>query len=155
MVYRSTREVVQRVMPLLDQLAAQPVDKARLLQYLSARAGADWGVLRVVADRSLPGGEPGEGDRLFTFRDVASGAEYDLRYPACLPEHLDQLVRDEYKRLAVDKPLTSMARPLFDWLYADRFCAFCRWQGSDYEPFHRECHFAGNPVNFEARDGAV
>lgn len=150
MVYRSTREVVQRVMPLLDQLAGQAVDKARLLQYLSARAGADWGVLRIVADREVPGGEPGEGDRLFTFRDVASGTEVDLRYPACLPEHLDGLVRDEYKRLAVDRPLTSMARPLFDWLYADRSCAFCRWRGDEYAPFHRECHFAGAPVNFEA-----
>ena len=150
MVYKATRDVVQRVMPLLDQLAGQTIDKARLLQYLSARAGADWGVLRIVADRVAPGGEPGEGDRLFTFQDIGSGSEYDLRYPACLPGHLDDLVRDEYKRLAVDRPLTSMARPLFDWLYADRYCGFCRWRGAEYDPFHRECWFAGSPVNFEA-----
>ncbi len=74
MVYKATRDVVQRVMPLLDQLAGQTIDKARLLQYLSARAGADWGVLRIVADRVAPGGEPGEGDRLFTFQDIASGS---------------------------------------------------------------------------------
>lgn len=151
MVYKGTRDVVQRVMPLLDQLAGQTIDKARLLQYLSARAGADWGVLRIMAERVAPGAGPGEGDRVFTFRDVATGNEYDLRYPACLPESLDELIRDEYKRLAVDKPLTSMAQPLFDWLYADRFCAFCRYQGEPYTPFHRECWFAGSPVNFDPR----
>ena len=50
MVYKATQDVGRRVMPLLDQLAVRTVDKARLLQYLSARAGADWGVLELVSE---------------------------------------------------------------------------------------------------------
>lgn len=39
MTYRATRDVVRRVMPLIDRLATRSIDKARLLQYLSAKAG--------------------------------------------------------------------------------------------------------------------
>ena len=52
MAYRATHEVVQRVRPLLERLATRTIDKARLLQYLSAMAGVDWGVLR-LRDRVL------------------------------------------------------------------------------------------------------
>ena len=52
MVYKATQDVVVRVRPLLDRLAARSVDKVRLLQYLSARAGEGWGVLELVADET-------------------------------------------------------------------------------------------------------
>ena len=55
MVYRATEEVVQRVMPLLELLAHRTIDKARLLQYLSAQAGIDWGVLEPIEERIEPG----------------------------------------------------------------------------------------------------
>ena len=45
MTLKATQDVVRRVMPLLERLATRSIDKARLLQYLSARAGADWGCL--------------------------------------------------------------------------------------------------------------
>ncbi len=65
MVYKTTHDVVRRVMPLLDRLSDRSVEKARLLQYLSARAGEDWGVLeRVkeqrVRDEPVPGEEIGD-----------------------------------------------------------------------------------------------
>src|SRR6478735_2658029 len=54
MVYRSTEEMVERVRPLLERLAIRTIDKARLLQYLSARAGVDWGVFTLVRDEEIP-----------------------------------------------------------------------------------------------------
>ena len=48
MTYKATHEVVQRVRPLLERLATRTIDKARLLQYLSAMAGVDWGALRLI-----------------------------------------------------------------------------------------------------------
>lgn len=155
MAYKATQDVVQRVMPLLNQLATRTIDKARLLQYLSARAGCDWGVLEIVSDMEVPGAGPGEGDRRFVFRDRISREEHTLRYPSCLPTDMDALVRAEYKRLAVDKPLTIMDPGLFNAFYAASQCAHCRWRGDQYEPFHRECHFAGYPVNFEPDDAGT
>src|SRR5687768_461131 len=99
MVFKATEDVVRRVMPLLDQLATESVDKARLLQYLSARAGADWGVLQVVAEC-----EDEDGEQIFTFRDRATGAEHQIHYPKCLPREIEELVREEYKRLVVAWP---------------------------------------------------
>ena len=58
MVYRSTHDVVHRVMPLLDRLCDRSEDKAVLLRYLSARAGEDWGVLERVPGVGGPGGDP-------------------------------------------------------------------------------------------------
>jgi hypothetical protein len=149
MVFKATEDVVRRVMPLLDQLASDSLDKARLLQYLSARAGADWGVLELVSDVEVGEAEFGGTERLLTFRDRASGAEHQLRYPMCLPEAIDDLVCEEYRRLAVDRPLTVMAEPLFQYLYQAGYCDQCRWRGSEHGQIHRECHFAGYPVNFE------
>ncbi len=64
MTYKATQEVVQRVRPLLERLATRTIDKARLLQYLSAMAGVDWGVLR-VRDRVLAAdGQGGEVETL-------------------------------------------------------------------------------------------
>jgi hypothetical protein len=144
MVFKATEDVVRRVMPLLDQLASDSVDKARLLQYLSACAGADWGVLAVVDDSRND-----DGERVLTFRDRATGAEHQIVYPTCLPREIEYLVREEYKRLAVARPLTVMAEPLFRYLYHASHCDNCRWKAAENAQIHRECHFAGHPVNFE------
>lgn len=143
MTYKSTRDVVRRVMPLLDQLASRSIDKARLLQYLSAAAGVDWGVLDVVEEH-LEGGE-----RVITYRDRVSGAEHSLVYPSVLPEDLHDLVLAEYKRLAVDRPLTSMDRRLFDRFYGRSHCDRCAYRGPSNAQIHAECFFAGHPINFE------
>ena len=143
MTYKATQDVVRRVMPLLEQLATRTIDKARLLQYLSAVAGVDWGVMEVVGDETLEDG------RVVTFRDIASGAEHTLRYPDVLPEALHALVLAEYKRLAVDRPLTKMDQQLFDHFFALSHCARCRYRGPQHTQIHSECHFAGYPINFE------
>jgi len=149
MAHKATQDVVRRVMPLLDRLATRSIDKARLLQYLSARAGADWGVLEVVADTEEDGGAFGATGRVLVFRDRASGAEHPIRYPACLAEGLEPLVREEYKRLATDRPLTLMDPDLFAHFFRAEYCDRCRWRGAEHEQIHRECRFAGHPVNFE------
>jgi hypothetical protein len=143
MAYKATQDVVRRVMPLLEQMATRTIDKARLLQYLSASAGVDWGVMQVVSDEMTDDG------RVLTYRDVASGEEHKLRYPDVLPGDLEPLVVAEYKRLAVDKPLTKMDRRLFDHFFALSHCARCVYRGSQHEQIHSECHFAGYPINFE------
>lgn len=143
MAYKATQDVVRRVMPLLEQLATRTIDKARLLQYLSATAGVDWGVMQVVADEQSADG------RVITFRDVASGADHSLRYPDVLPVELHGLVLAEYKRLAVDRPLTKMDRELFDHFFALSHCARCAYRGPAHAQIHSECHFAGYPINFE------
>jgi len=149
MVYKATQDVVRRVMPLLDQLAVRTVDKARLLQYLSARAGEDWGVLDFLGEVEDGSAELGGTTRVLLFRDRATGAEHRIRYPSCLPSEIESLVVEEYKRLATDQPLTMIAAPLFDHLYGASHCARCRWHGPEYEQIHIECRFAGRPVNFE------
>jgi hypothetical protein len=143
MAYKATQDVVRRVMPLLEQLATRTIDKARLLQYLSATAGVDWGVMEIVSDAETTDG------RIITFRDVANGTEHALRYPEVLPETLHGLVLDEYKRLAVDRPLTKMDRQLFDYFFALSHCARCAYRGAQHAQIHSECHFAGYPINFE------
>lgn len=143
MTYKATQDVVRRVMPLLDHLATRTVDKARLLQYLSATAGVDWGIMRIVGD------ERSEQGRTLTYQDVTSGAEYQLRYPDVLEPELEPLVLAEYKRLAVDKPLTKMDRALFDRLFAVTHCSRCVYRSDEHAQIHAECHFAGYPVNFE------
>lgn len=144
MTHRATREVVQRVRPLLEKLATTTLDRARLLQYLSARAGIDWGVLEAVAEE-----DAADGSLRLTVRDRDSGEEYVLVRPAAVSAAIDPLAQAEYQRLALDRPLTLMAPPLFDHLFAAAFCARCRWRGDAYAAFHRECRFAGRPVNFE------
>ncbi len=148
MAYKATHDVVQRVRPLLDRLAARTIDKARLLQYLSAMAGVDWGVLR-LHDRAFAV-EEGQEVEVLTLEDVATGAHHRLHYPRCLPRDLDQAVREEYKRLALDRRLTLMNPTLFRHFYDESHCARCRWAGPAHEQIHRECRFAGWPVNFEA-----
>lgn len=154
MTYRATNDVVRRVLPLIERVATRSIDKARLLQYLSARAGVDWGVHALVDDRIAPHPDGGDATpaRHLTFRDAATGNDAILRYPDCLlgcPPELDRLLIDEYKRLATDRPLTVMAQPLFDYFYRDEFCRRCRWRGAAHAQVQRECHFAGRPVNFE------
>ena len=144
MAYKATHDVVQRVMPLLEQMASRTIDKARLLQYLSASAGVDWGIMSVVTDEITSEG------RLITYRDELSGADYQLRYPDFLSDDLAPLVLAEYKRLAVDKPLTKMDQGLFDHFFALPYCARCRYRGPQHAQIHSECHFAGFPVNFES-----
>jgi len=148
MTFRATQDVVQRVRPLLERLATRTIDKARLLQYLSAMAGVDWGVLRLVARGE--GFEDGVAHERLTLEDPASGAIYHLPYPACLPRAIESAVREEYKRLALDRRLTVMNRPLFDHLYAAGHCARCRWAGPQHAQIHLECQFAGYPINYEA-----
>ncbi len=155
MTYRATQDVVRRVMPLIERVATRSIDKARLLQYLSARAGVDWGVHDLVADVPTPrtSNDSEQDSRLLTFRDRASGAEHTLRFPDCLielPDEIEPLLVEEYKRLAIDRPLTMMAKPLFDFFYRAEVCARCRWQTAEHAQIQRECLFAGRPVNFEA-----
>lgn len=152
MAYKATYDVVQRVRPLLDRLATRTIDKARLLQYLSAMAGVDWGALR-LHDRALAV-EDGREIETLTIEDLATGARHSLQYPHCLPRDLDAAVREEYKRLALDRRLTVMNPVLFDHLYAASHCGRCRWSGPGHEQIHLECRFAGWPVNFEAADGS-
>ena len=148
MVYRATQDVVQRVRPLLERLATRTIDKARLLQYLSAMAGVDWGVLHLTA--RVVTGEGGTQIELLTLEDSANGEMYQLQYPQCLPRDLDAAVREEYKRLALDRHLSVMNRPLFEHFYAASHCVRCRWAGPTHEQIHIECRFAGYPINFEA-----
>lgn len=143
MTYKSTHDVVRRVMPLLEQLANRTIDKARLLQYLSAAAGVDWHVLEVVADSRE------HEERIITYRDRASGAEHSLVYPDMLGADIHDLVLTEYKRLAVDRPLTSMDERLFDYLYGRSHCDRCVYRGPTFAQIHAECYFAGHPINFE------
>jgi hypothetical protein len=149
MVYKATQDIVRRVMPLLDLLATRTVDKARLLQYLSARSGVDWGVLELLLEEQDDAAEIGASDRTLTFRDRSSGAEHRIRYPSCLPTEIETLVLDEYKRLAGGRPLTMMDIDLFSYFFAESHCARCRWRGEDHRQIQRECLFAGRPVNFE------
>ena len=143
MTYKATQDVVQRVRPLLERLATRTIDKARLLQYLSAMAGVDWGALR-LRDRVLE-----QGVETLTLEDSASAAEYRIQYPDCLPRDLDALVLAEYKRLALGRPLTVMNQQLFDAFFAASHCARCRWAGREHAQVHLECRFAGHPVNYE------
>ena len=83
MTFRATQDVVQRVRPLLERLATRTIDKARLLQYLSAMAGVDWGVLRLIGRGEAI--EDGVAYERLTREDVASGAIYHLPCPVCLP----------------------------------------------------------------------
>ena len=131
-------------MPLLEQLATRTIDKARLLQYLSAAAGVDWGVMQIVADDETEEG------RVVIVRDLATGAEHSLRYPEVLSEDLQPLVVEEYKRLAVDRPLTKMDQRLFDHFFALSHCARCVFRSSEHAQIHSECHFAGYPINFQS-----
>jgi hypothetical protein len=151
MVYKATRDVVHRVLPLIERFATRSLDKVRLLQYLSARAGQEWGVLELVREEasdpisaSLDGSS-----RVLTFRDRLSGAEHQIRYPACLPIELEPLIREEYQRLAIDRPLSTMSPDLFAHFYEVSHCRHCRWRDPAYDQFHRECRFAGKPINFE------
>ncbi len=148
MVYRATEEVVRRVMPLLEHLADRTIDKARLLQYLSARTGVTWGVLEFLGEEPAVD-ERGEPATALTFRDIGTGVESTVLYPRCLDRSLDELVQAEYRRLAVAKPLTIMDPALFDALFQESHCSQCRWQGAGNEQIHHECHYAGHPVNFE------
>ena len=148
MVFKATQDVVRRVMPLLDRLAMRSVDKARLLQYLSARAGESWGVLEVVGD--VPAGSaPTTAERVLTFRDRLSGAEHEVRFPvvlADLPPEIERLVHEEYQRLAIDRPLTTMSPALFAYFFEDTHCRLCRWRDPAYAQFHRECHWSSHAL---------
>lgn len=141
MVYLATQQVVKRVRPLLEQIATRTIDKARLLQYLSAMAGVRWELFELV------GREGSEAEEVVRVRDRTSGTEFSLAYPQCLPREWEPLVVGEYLRLAVDKPLTHMDAALFAHLFGGSHCAGCRWRG-ERQVCH-ECHFAGNPVNYE------
>ena len=143
---KPTQDVVQRVRPLLERLATRTIDRARLLQYLSAMAGVDWGVFR-LRDRFLE-----DGVETLVLEDRGSAAEYRVQYPHCLPRELDPLVRAEYRRLALARPLTLMDQGLFDHFFAASHCARCRWRGAEHTQIHFECRFAGHPVNYEAAD---
>jgi hypothetical protein len=153
MVYKATQDVVRRVMPLLDLLATRTVDKARLLQYLSARSGVDWGILEVLIEAQDDAADNGSDERIMIFRDRSSGTEHRIRYPLSLPPEIEPLVLEEYKRLAAGRPLSIMDAGLFNHFFAETHCAHCRWRGGEFTQFHRECQYAGRPVNFEAEAG--
>jgi len=152
MTYKATQEVVRRVMPLLERIANRTIDRARLLQYLSARAGESWGVLEVVADSEEQAPALGGTSRVLTFRDRASGAEHEIRYPATLDTEIEAWLIEEYQRLASDQRLSLMGEPLFRHFFERTVCDRCRWRGPEFEQFHRECRFAGHPVNFQGID---
>ncbi len=141
MVYLATQEVVQRVRPLLERLATRTIEKAQLLQYLSAMAGVEWDLF------VLDGREVTDAGERVIIRDRLSGERFALPYPACLPRRLESLVIAEYLRLAVATPLTTMDTGLFDYFYGGAYCVGCRWHG-ERQVCH-ECHYAGSPVNFE------
>ena len=149
MVYKATKDVVQRVMPLLELLAQRTIDKARLLQYLSARAGIDWGALELVEERIDAGQDEGKGVIALIVRDHPENEPREILRPECLPRSLEALVMDEYKRLATAVPLSMMAEPLFKALFAESHCAQCRWRAPEHAQVHRECRYAGRPINFE------
>ena len=150
MVYQATQDVVRRVLPLLEQLAQRSIDKARLLQYLAARSGIDWGVLELVAMvDELPANAATE--KVLVVRDPVSGEEHRVRYPACLPEPIEPLVRAEYQRLARHDALTVMAAELFAHFYDASHCDHCAWRGPRHAQIHLECHYAGRPINYEPR----
>ncbi len=152
MTYRATRDVVRRVMPLLERVATRTVDKARVLQYLSAMAGVDWGVHELIDDVEQRDPAVGATARQIIFRDRASGVEHALRYPACLatlPSGMETLLIEEYKRLAADRPLSMMAEPLYRAFFETSHCKRCRWRGQDHRQIQIECRFAGHPINFE------
>ena len=151
MAYKSTEEMVRRVRPLLDRLATESIDRARLLQYLAARAGVAWGALELVTEVETEP-QPGTTSRVFIFRDRVSRVEHPIPYPSCLAIEIEPMVRAEYERLAIDRPLTTMAAPLFQYFYGT-YCDSCRWRGDEHAQIHRECHFAGYPVNFEPANG--
>jgi hypothetical protein len=147
-VYQATQDVVRRVLPLLELISQRSIDKARLLQYFAARSGIDWGVLELVAvDEEEP--THGASSRVLVVRDPASGEEHRIRYPSCLPEGLEPALRAEYQRRAKREPLTTMDPALFAHFFAESHCRSCRWQGEEHGQVHRECHFAGRPVNYE------
>ena len=141
MVYLATQEVVQRVRPLLDHLAARTIDKAHLLQDLSAMAGIEWDLFEMVRR------EQNGADEFITIRDRASSESFQLPYPECMPRGLERLVIAEYLRLASAKPLTTMDARLFDYFYGGSYCAGCRWHGE--RQICHECRYAGTPVNYE------
>lgn len=151
MVYQAKPDIVLRVIPLLDLLATRTIDKALLLQYLLARSAVDWGVLELLVDDEDRDAfdEPA---RTITFRDRTSGAEHRIRYPSCLPPEVEPMILEEYRRLAGGRPLSMMALPLFEYFFSSTHCAHCRWRGDQFSQFHRECQFAGRPVNFERDD---
>lgn len=152
MVYKATQDVVRRVMPLLDLLATRTVDKARILQYLSARSGVDWGALELLRDDQPDDTEDSPLERTLVVRDRSSGAEHRVRYPAALPPEIDELVVDEYKRRAAGRPLTMMSPELFSHFFNESHCNRCLWRGTQHAQIHAECHFAGRPINFETMD---
>ncbi len=141
MVYLATQEVVQRVRPLLDHLATRTIDKAHLLQYLSAMAGVEWDLFEIVRDAPTDAGDA------IMICDLTTRELFVLPYPTCLPRRIEPLVVAEYLRLATAKPLTTMDVRLFDSFYGGGYCAGCRWHG-ERQVCH-ECHYAGNPINFE------
>ena len=148
MVYQATQDVVRRVLPLLEHFSQRSIDKARLLQYLSARSGVDWGVLELVAtEEEAPAHAATE--RVLVVRDPLSGQEHRVRYPACLPEAIEPMVRAEYQRLAKHDALSVMAADLFAHLFAATHCEGCTWRGPQHAQIHRECHYAGRPINYE------
>jgi hypothetical protein len=139
----TTREVVQRVLPLLEHLSPRTLDKARLLQYLSARAAVDWGMLTYVGE------EEEAGERMLIFRDRLSREVRRIRYPTCLPPDLEGDVLAEYKRLALNSPLSMMQPRLFGYFFRAGYCDACRYDLAEARQICRECYFAGQPINFE------
>jgi len=148
MVYQATQDVVRRVLPLLEHLAQRSIDKARLLQYLAARSGVDWGVLEFVSMED-DGPAAAATERVLVVRDPITGQEHRVRYPACLPEAIEPMIRAEYQRLARHETLSVMAPDLFAHLFAATHCEGCTWRGPQHAQIHRECHYAGRPINYE------
>jgi hypothetical protein len=140
----TTHEVVQRVLPLLERLSPRSVDKARLLQYLSARAAADWGVFQLLRE------EHRGDERTLIYRDRVSQEERRIRYPECLPADLEGDVVAEYKRLAMARPLTTMDPRLFEVFFRSVACDTCTYDAAATRQICRECHFAGYPINYLA-----
>ena len=146
----TTQEVVQRVRPLLELLSSRSVDKARILQYLSARAGVDWGALTFIGE------EGEEGARLLVFQDRVNQEYRRVRYPDCLPPDLEDEILADYKRRALGRKLSTMAPRLFAHFFGDEFCGRCHFHfhAATTDQVCQECRFAGRPINFEPRSPA-
>lgn len=141
----TTREVVRRVLPLLERLSPRTLDKAQLLQYLSARAAADWGVFVLVGEETT------DSKRTLIYRDRVSQEMRRVRYPDCLPTDLECDVVAEYKRLAMARPLTTMDPRLFAVFFRASACDGCVYDTAPARQICHECHFAGHPINFTPR----
>jgi hypothetical protein len=130
-------------------MAPRTIDRVRLLYYLSARAGEEWGLLELIGETTAATPAIGASGRVLIYRNRETGALDQVLYPLCLDKALEPMLLAEYKRIATEGPLSLMSEATFESLYAEEMCGQCRWRREGFAQFHLECRFAGRPINFE------